>query len=56
MGIAAASNNKVKIMPIKATSDDGNPNGIYFGFEGIVWAVDNGAKIISLSWGGGGYS
>ena len=56
IGIAAASNNRVKILPIKATPDDGNPNGIYHGYEGIVWAADNGAKIISLSWGGAGYS
>jgi len=56
VGIASASNNKIKIMPIKATPDNGNPNGIYFGFEGITWAVDNGAKIINLSWGGAGFS
>ncbi len=56
IGIAAASNNKVKILPIKATPDNGNPNSIYYGFEGIVWAVNNGAKIVSLSWGGVGYS
>ncbi|MCP9767465.1 hypothetical protein EGI22_06045 [Lacihabitans sp. LS3-19] len=56
IGIAAAANNKVKIMPIKATPDDGNPNSIYYGFEGVVWAVDHGAKIVSLSWGGVGYS
>ncbi len=56
IGIAGAANNRVKILPIKATPDGGNPNGIYYGFEGIQWAVDHGAKIISLSWGGSGYS
>ncbi len=55
-GIASASNNRVKVIPIKATPNSGNPDGIYFGFEGIVWAVDNGADIVSLSWGGGGFS
>lgn len=56
LGIAAAANNKVKIMPIKATPDGGNSNSIYYGFEGIIWAVDHGAKIVSLSWGGPGFS
>jgi subtilisin family serine protease len=56
LGIASAGNNKVKIMPIKATPDNASFNSIYYGFEGIIWAVDNGAKIVSLSWGGPGYS
>ncbi len=56
LGIASAGNNKVKVMPIKATPDGGNANSIYYGFEGIIWAVDNGAKIVSLSWGGAGFS
>ncbi len=55
VGIASASNNRVKIMPIKATPDGGNPRGIYYGYEGVTWAADNGAKIISLSWGGTGF-
>lgn len=56
VGIASASNNRIRILPVKATPDAGNPQGIYYGFEGIIWAADNGAQIISLSWGGGGYS
>ncbi|HLO43049.1 MAG TPA: S8 family serine peptidase [Leadbetterella sp.] len=56
MGIASAGNNKVKIIPVKATPDGANPNSIWYGFEGITWAVDNGAKIVSLSWGGPGFS
>lgn len=55
-GISSAGNNKVKVMPIKATPDNGLANSIYFGYEGIVWAVDHGAKIISMSWGGQGFS
>jgi serine protease len=55
IGIAAAANNKVKILPIKATSDFESYNNISYGYEGIVWAVDNGAKIISCSWGGATY-
>ncbi len=55
-GIASAGNNKVKIMPVKATGDGSFYNYIDNGFEGISWAVANGADIISLSWGGSGSS
>ena len=44
---------KAKIM----TAKTGDGFYIYAGYEGIVYCVDNGAKVISLSWGGyGGYS
>ena len=35
-----------------------HPNyiGDYAVADGIVWAVDNGADVLSNSWGGGGYS
>ena len=26
------------------------------GYEGIVWAADNGAEVVNMSWGGGGQS
>jgi hypothetical protein len=69
-GIASAvSNNgvgiasigyKCKILPVKTSEDDirdllGAPL-ISFGFEGIVYAADNHARVINCSWGGGGYS
>ena len=40
-------------MPIKI----GNCNGsLTAGYEGIVWAADNGAEVVNMSWGGGGSS
>jgi serine protease len=56
IGISSAGNNKVKVLPIKATPNGLPPNSIYDGFEGIVMAVDSGANIISISWGGTGAS
>ncbi|QQS36217.1 MAG: S8 family serine peptidase [Ignavibacteriales bacterium] len=50
---------KSRLMAIKTIRDDvRGPNGpsVLFGYEGIVYAVDNGAKIINCSWGGSGYS
>jgi subtilisin family serine protease len=52
---------KCKIMPVKTTQDndrDPNTGGPYivYGFEGIVYAADNGCKVINCSWGGAGYS
>ncbi len=50
---------KSKLMPVKTTrNDQRGPNGPYviYGYEGIVYAADNGAKVINCSWGGSGFS
>ncbi len=51
---------KSKILPVKTSQDNrrdafGNPF-VVFGFEGIQYAAENGAKVINTSWGGGGFS
>ena len=52
LGISSIGN-KVSIMPIKI----GNCNGsLVAAYDGIIWAADNGADIINMSWGGGGQS
>ena len=44
----------IKVMPVKiARNSDG---ALIAGYDGIVYAVDNGAKVISMSWGSGTYS
>ncbi|MEJ5306591.1 MAG: S8 family serine peptidase [Ignavibacteria bacterium] len=70
-GIASASTDngigvagmgfKCKIMAVKTARDDQKDPGsnspyIWYGYEGIVYAADNGAKVINCSWGGGGFS
>lgn len=60
-GIVAASTNngigiagvfpKSKVMVVKVSSDDPNDTRIIYGYEGIVYAVDNGARVINCSWG-----
>ena len=51
---------KSKIMPVKVAEGDYvdayGRSLIVYGFEGIKYAADNGAKVINCSWGGGGYS
>ena len=39
-----------RIMAIKAARDS-DPNSIPFGYSGIIYATDNGATVINLSWG-----
>jgi hypothetical protein len=41
-----------KLMPVRT----GLGTSIYFGLEGIIYAANNGADIISLSWGGNTFS
>ncbi|RFS14858.1 S8 family serine peptidase [Emticicia sp. C21] len=56
MGIASVGFNRVKILPIKATPNNASSENVYHGYEGISWAVANGANIINISWGGSAYS
>lgn len=51
---------KSKWLGVKTSQDDNrNTSGqpyIVYGYEGITYAADRGAKVINCSWGGGGYS
>jgi PKD repeat protein/subtilisin family serine protease len=41
----------VSIMPVKiARNSDG---ALVAGYDGVIWAADNGADVINMSWGGG---
>ncbi|WP_172798076.1 S8 family serine peptidase [Pontibacter akesuensis] len=63
-GVAAAATNNgtgmagmgynARFMPLKIFSS--HPNGPFGGYEAIVYAADNGCKVINLSWGGTSYS
>jgi len=48
VGTAAIGFN-VSIMAVKVARDI--DSALVAGFEGIVWAADNGARVISMSWG-----
>ena len=41
-------------MPVKI--GDCNTGSLTSGYDGIIWAADNGADVINMSWGGGGSS
>lgn len=48
----ASIGNLVRIMPVKVTYDDAeNTKEVSHGYEGILWAAENGADIINCSWG-----
>jgi serine protease len=55
IGIAGLGYN-LTIMPIKASRHDLTDEVIVYGYDGIIYAADNGADIINCSWGGFGFS
>ncbi|GIV26849.1 MAG: hypothetical protein KatS3mg027_0663 [Bacteroidia bacterium] len=52
-GVAAIGWN-LKIIAVKATRNSGSSTSIEAGYDGIIYAVRAGAKVISCSWGGTG--
>lgn len=50
VGIASLASG-VTLMGVRATSA-GNQEYVTHGYEGLRWAAENGAKVISCSWGG----
>ncbi len=46
----------VELIGVKCTPDDGSSAAVYYGYDGIQWACQNGANVVSISWGGTGYN
>jgi serine protease len=59
IGVASIGFNS-RLMVIKASRDDVRSSSgqalIYYGYQGIIYAAENGARVVNLSWGGEGFS
>lgn len=55
IGMASLGGN-VELIGVKSTPDNGTSNSVYYGYSGVQWACQNGANIVSMSWGGGGFN
>ena len=49
-GIASLGGN-VELIVVKATGDNQNPSSIYNSYTGVQWARENGANVVSMSYG-----
>jgi PKD repeat protein len=50
MGIASLGGN-VELIGIKATPDNGASGSVYNSYNGVLWACQNGANVVSMSFG-----
>lgn len=50
IGVASIGYN-ISLMAVKLGDDASDGQAMAAGFEGIVWAADNGAHVINMSWG-----
>lgn len=48
-----ATPTRIKILPVKVLSDQANQTYLKDGYQGIKYAMENGADIICLAWSGG---
>ncbi len=55
IGMASLGGN-VELIGVKCTPDNGSSGSVYYGYSGIQWACQNGANVVSMSWGGGGFN
>jgi len=55
VGIASIGWN-IKVIPVKTTYDNANTSTISDGYGGIIYAANAKARVISCSWGGGGFA
>jgi len=56
-GVAAISNNKVSIIGVKCTRDNAASSlSVEYFYDGIVYAINQGARVISMSFGSKSYS
>ncbi len=45
----------ISILAVKCAENTSSGDAVSAGYEGIVWAADNGADVINMSWGGSSY-